>query len=67
MRDISDVLTSRVVAGVVPGVCHKVSVCHLILLLVFHHMFYHCIMATESGKNKICYLVMFKNISNLSS
>lgn len=54
MRDVPDMLASGVVAGIVPGVRNKVCICHLILLLVLHHVFYHCIMATESRRKKVC-------------
>lgn len=63
MCDIPDVLTSGVVAGIVPGVRHKVSICHLILLLVLHHVFCHCIMATESRREKVdCNTFMFEKM-----
>lgn len=53
MRDIPDVLAGGIIAGIVSGVRHKVSLGYLILLLVFHHVFYHCIVATESGRDAV--------------
>lgn len=39
--DVPDMLAGRVATRIVPGVSYEVGFSDLVLLLVFHHVFYH--------------------------
>lgn len=54
MSDVPDMLAGGVPTRIVAGVRHEVSFCHLVLLLMFHHMLHHgCVAAEKERKLRI--------------
>lgn len=62
--DVTDVLTSGISTRVAAGVCHEVSVGHLILLFMFHHMFYHGGVAAAKLDKSVFYKRDLRSLQN---